>query len=207
MYLFSRQRIANPASGRAATAFAMEATQRVRDLTGRDISLWMAVFSGSPNRYAFTTMLDHLDELETTFDKLGADSGYGDFVEKGAAMFLGTAEDAVLQIVHGVPATEAPAYTTVTIAEARPDALVDGIELGVAIAQKATEITGIATSFGHAVTGPYAGCVWFTGVPDLSTLETSQAALMGNADWLALLGRAGDCYQAGARTEVWRRLV
>jgi hypothetical protein len=207
MYMFSRQRIANPASGRAAAAFAMEVTQRARDLTGRDIHLWMSAFSGPTNRFAFTTWLEHLDELETTFDKLGADSGYGDFVEKGAALFLGTAEDSLVTLLHGEPVAEMPAYTSVTIAEARADALMGGIELGIQLAQTATEATGIPTMFAHAATGPYAGCAWFTGVPDLTTLETSEAALMGNADWIALLGRAGDCYLPGARTEVWRRLV
>jgi hypothetical protein len=207
MYLFSRQRIANPASGRAATAFAREVTERVRVLTGRDIHTWVSAFSGPTNRFAFTTWLEHLDELETTFDKLGADNGYGDFVEKGAGMFLGTAEDALLQVVHGVPGDEIPSYTTVTMAEARADALVGGIELGIELAQTATAITGLPTMFVHAVTGPYAGCAWLTGVADLTALETSEAALMSNAGWLELLGRAGDCYQPGARTEVWRRLV
>lgn len=205
--MFSRQRIANPASGRAATAFVMEVTQRVRELTGRDIHVWMSSFSGPVNRFSFTTLLEHLDELETTFEKLGADNGYGDFVEKGAAMFLGTPEDTLLQVLHGAPLAEMPAYSTVTIAEARPDALMSGVELGIEIAQKATEVSGNPTMFVHAVTGPYAGCAWLTGVPDLTTLETSEATLMGNADWLALLERAGDCYQPGARSEVWRRLV
>lgn len=207
MYLFSRQRIANPASARAAMAWASEAAHRVREVSGQDINLWMSSFSGPVGRFAFTSWLEHLDEIEAVYDKLGADAGYQDFVEKGASLFIGPAEDAMMQVVHGTPTTDLPAYVQSVTAHARPDNLAGAMELGVAIAQKATELTGIQTMFAGAVTGPFDGCGWLTGVPDLATMERGNAETMASAEWQGLLASAGDAYLPGSITTVYRRLV
>jgi hypothetical protein len=207
MYLFSRQRTANPASMRTAMGWAVEACQRVTTITGSEVHLWGSVFSGPVGSVLWTVAYDHLEDLEPTGDKLMADSGYADFVEQGAAHWITPPSDALWQTVHGAPAGEPPAYISTVVAETVPGTVADAMALGAEIAETASRLTGHPTMFMAAVTGVFDGVAWSTAVPNLRAMEEGQAALQREPSWLGLLERAGRVYRHGAQTRVLRRLV
>jgi hypothetical protein len=67
-------------------------------------------------------------------------------------------------------------------------------------------VSGQSTMFAVNSTGPYGGCAWFTGSPDIDTVEAGEAALMGDPDWVKLIDRVGTAYNSDAAQALYRRI-
>jgi hypothetical protein len=207
MYLFSRRRRANPGQARAAVAMAIDSANRVNQITGLQVRPWSAVFSPEFGTIVWATFVEHLEDLETATDKLMADSSFGDFIEQSADLFTGPAEDSLMQVVHGEPRRDRPAYVATVRAECANGSIGAAMAGGVEIAEMATRITGTPTMFASGVTGPYAGVGWFTAAPDLGTLERNNAALMADATWLETIDRVGPLFLSTTASTLFRALA
>ncbi len=207
MYLFSRRRRANPAQARAAIERAVEIAGRATQITGLEIRPWSAVLSPELGTIVWATFVEHLDEIETATDKLTAETSFGDLVEQSASMFLGPAEDGLLQLVHGQPGTDRPNYVSAVRSVGVNGSLAAAMAAGVEIAEAASRITGRPTSFATSLTGAYGSVGWFTGFPDLATMEQGNAALLADPDWIALIDRVGTLFSPDTSTTVYRALA
>jgi hypothetical protein len=206
MYLFARSRNISPAKMRAAVGFAVEAASRVREVTGLTIWVWSPVLSRDISSVAWTTRVEHLDELEAADSKVMASTELGDWLEQNDALFTGPLDDTVTQVLYGTPSDEPSAYVQVARAVCANGSVTEAMGFGAEIAEAASRITGLQTMFGAGLTGSFGGIVWITGAPDLAAVETANDALAANDEWGKLVDRAGHAFQPGVAVSLRRRL-
>jgi hypothetical protein len=209
MYLFTRQRRTDPGEPLKAMEWAVEATAKAKEVTGREIDAWTAVMSPQVGTVVWSLWADHLAEIEAAGDALAADAAFMKLVEKGDDYFDGPLEDGLASLVHGAPDPDAPPpnYVVVATAVAAPGRLGAAITSGIEIADLATRVSGQDTLFVVGSTGPYGQMAWLTGAPDLATVEAGEAALMADPDWIDLLERVGTDYQPNAAQAIYRRIA
>lgn len=208
MYLFSRSRRLDPRHTRRGMAYAVEMAGKVTQTTGVEVTAWSEVFGPGVGTLAWTTMVPDLTALEQAMDKLAVDEQYWEAIDHGAEMFVGFAEDRLMQLIHGEPdPNQRPAYVQVVSASICNGCMADGVGFGIEIAQKATSVTGHQTLFAMAATGGYADVAWLTGVADIAAAEAAEAKLMADAEWIQMIdSKAGELYQPGAQQLMYRRL-
>jgi hypothetical protein len=209
MYLFTRAGRFGPGSVGEGMTFVTSITEKVHQDTGLEMHSWAATMSPELGTVVWATFVETLEELEAAQDKLAVSDSFIAMAESGSHLFVGPLEDAIAQVVTGEmdPTAPLPSYVTVARAVAVNGRLGDAMAAGVEIAEAATRIGGAATGFLVDATGPYGGCRWNTGFPDIGSLERAEAALMADPSWLQLIDRVGDCYQAGVTQSIYRRII
>jgi len=192
MYLFTRSRRMHSGRVPAAMEWVVRATEQARQITGQQIDAWTAVMSPEVG----------------TGDKLAVDAGFMRSVEESDSLFDGPISDGLATIVHGTPDLDQPGgYVAVVTATAANGRLTDAISLGIEVADAATRVGGQPTVFAIANTGGYGNVMWFTASPDIQTLEAGEAAVNTDADFLAMVDRAGTAYAPGASQTLYRKVV
>jgi hypothetical protein len=209
MYLFTRSGRFAPGGFRDAVAFVGAVTEKVNQETGLEVHAWMASMSPELGTCTWGTFVESLEELEAAEDKLAVSEPYVELTEQAAGLFAGPLSDRLASVVHGGrdPSAPVPSYVTVARAVAANGQLSHAIQGGIEIADTATRITGVTTSFLVDATGDYGGCRWVSGHPDIGSVERAEAALLADESWLALIDRIGDRYAPGASQSIYRRLV
>jgi hypothetical protein len=184
MYLFSRSARIAPGNTKAAMAWAGSVTEKVNQISGLPVGLYMQTFSPEVGRLAWSTFAPDLGALETANDKLMADDGYLSLIDSGAKFALGGADDLLSQIVYGAPDPNRPIeYVSTVTTTCTNGSVMRGVEVGVEIAQRVEKVTGLPSLFGTTVTGNYGSVGWITGYVDVAELERAQAAIAANADF------------------------
>ena len=208
MYLFTRSRRIGSPDLVGAMSWVVATTEQVRTITGHQVDAWGTVMSPDAGTIVWSLWAEHLSDIEQAADKLAAAPEYLEAVKQGDAFFEGPVVDGLSSLVHGAPDPEAEInYVSVATAVAAPGHLSDAITGGVEIAEHATRTSGQNTMFLVNATGPYGGCGWITGSPDISTVEAGETALMADPGWLKLIDRAGTAYNADAAQTMYRRIV
>jgi hypothetical protein len=184
MYLFSRQIRFGPGNTREQMEWALGQTEKVNQITGLPVNLFMQVYSPEVGRVGWSTFVPDLATLEAAGDKLNADESFVAAVDKGAAMTVGGATDTLAQVIYGEPDPNRQIeYANIVQAVCATGNVAKGMETGVALAQRAEKIIGTPTLFLADVTGTYGGVAWATGFENVQALEAAQQALNGDPDW------------------------
>ena len=209
MYLFTRAGQFRPGPVREAMAFVGAITEKVRHDGGVEVHAWQASLSPELGTVVWGLFVESLEELEALDDKLAVSDSYLELVESAAALWAGPLQDS---LADGGPRTvdpsaPLPGYVSVARARAANGHVREAMANGVEIATLASEISGVPTMFLADSTGPYGGCRWITGMPDIGTLERSEASLMADDRWLALIDRVGPSYENDATQSIYRRIV
>ena len=172
MYLFSRRARLRPGSTRESLAWATEQAERVTRISGLQVNLWSQVFSPAMGTLVWATFVPDLTALEEANDKLMVDDEYLSAIDAGAAFLEGPIDDSLLSVLAGEPDPEREvSYVASVQAVCAAGHLARGIEVGMTIAAKVTEVTGEPTMFATASTGPYGGVAWLTGYSDVASLD------------------------------------
>jgi hypothetical protein len=210
MYLFTRATRVAPGHLNDATEWAIGITEKVRQITSLPVHLWASMFSPAVGTIAWTANIESLTELEDANAKLLVDDMFVDRVRQAAELTTGQLDDSISQFVHGgtSPAGD-PGYAAVVSSVLANGAFARGIEVGVQIATRATEISGIPTSFLLGSTGTYGAVAWITTAERLADIEQGERTVNTDADFLRLVDeQAGPCYLPGATTQsIWQRLA
>jgi hypothetical protein len=208
MYLFTRTGRFQPGSIRAATEYIRAVTDKVRQETGLDVHVWAATMSPEFGTTVWGTFVDDLRRLEEAEDKLMVSESFLDLAEKGNKLLAGPLTDNLAQVVHGAPDLSGalPNYLSVARATAANGQLRAAMAGGIEIAETATRITGVPTTFMVEATGPYGGCRWASRFADLDALERAESALMADESWLEVIDRVGPAYTQDARQTILRRI-
>jgi hypothetical protein len=210
MYLFTRQGRLAPAHLQDGIEWAIAITEKVNQITSLDVGLWSPTLSPGVGRLSWGTMVESLGDLEDAEAKLLADPMYLELAARGAELTVGGIDDTTAQFVHR-PADGAAQTTHVAVVQSQlaNGGFRRGIEVGVRIAEMATEIGGLPTSFLLSSTGTYAGCAWLTNGPGLRELEAAEQAVNANPDFLTLIDEeAATCFLPGVTTQsIWRAVV
>jgi hypothetical protein len=196
MYLFSRRGRIDGGHTNESLAWATGITEKVNEITGLGVGLWMQVFSPEFGSVSWSTFLPDLATLETAGDKLAADAGYVAMTDEGAKYISGGLDDSLLQIIHGEPDPDRSVeYVSGVRAVCSTGNIANGMAVGVEIAQKAEVVTGLPTLFAADTTGPYGGVGWLTGYENIAALEGAQQALNADPSFVALVdGKAAGVY-------------
>jgi hypothetical protein len=208
MYLFTRSRRVGSPDLTGAMGWVVGLTEQVRTITGQQVDAWGSVMSPDSGTIVWSMWAEHLSDIEQAGDKLAASSEFAAALVQGDAFFDGPVVDGLASLVHGAPDPGADVnYVSVASAVAAPGHLSDAIAGGVEIAEHATRVGGQPTLFLVNATGPYGGCAWITGSPDVGVVEAGETALMADPDWLKLIDRAGTAYTPEAAQAIYRRIV
>ncbi len=161
MYLFNRQIRFGPGNTRDQMAWALGQTEKVNQITGLPVSLFMEVYSPQVGAVGWSTFVPDLAALEAAGDKLQADDSFVAATDKGAAMTVGGATDSLAQVIYGDPdPTRQIEYVTVVRAVCATGNVAKGMEAGVELAQRAEKIMSTPSLFLADVTGNYGGVAW-----------------------------------------------
>jgi hypothetical protein len=213
MYLFSRRARLSGAKFRDSMAWATSVTERVTQTTGLPVGLWNQTFSPAVGTLVWSTFVPDLATLEAANDKLMVDDAYNELVDRGNEFLIpGSVDDTLGMIIHGEPDpnrhVEYVAAVRSTISAGK---LARGIAVGVEIAQRAEQITGLPTAFLADSTGNYGGVAWLTGFANVGELERAEQTLNADQSFIELIDtQAAGVYadQPGANTQlVYRRIV
>jgi hypothetical protein len=147
------------------------------------------------------------DDLLEYGDLLAADDGFDKWSTSTDGYFSGPFSDVVSQVIHGEPTGPPAPYVNVVTGTCANGSIGEGMALGVEVAEMATTITGHTTMFTAAMFGDYGSVGWLTGVVDLAALESANAALMADPEWLKLVDRAGHAFAPGVTGSLLRRLA
>lgn len=211
MYLFYRSVRLAPGSLREQMAWATTITEKVNQIGDSPVNLWSTTFSPGSGTLAWTMFAEHLDSLEATNDKLLVDNAYLDLVEQAAKWDSGDPiEDGLLQFVLAAePSGEPPAYSSVVRATLAPGSFTTGVAIGVEIAKRAEQASGVSVDFAIATTGAYGGVAWMAGYESIAQMEQASQKLNSDPGFAAYLDKeAKTAYLAGASTQtVYRRIV
>jgi hypothetical protein len=190
MYLFSRRVRIGAGNTRNAMEWALGQTEKVNQITGLQVGLYMQVFSPEVGVIGWSTFVPDLAALEAAGDKLNADDGFVSAVDKGAALTIGGADDTLAQVIYGEPDPNRQIeYVTAVRAVCATGNIAHGLELGVEIAQRAEKITGTPTLFLADVTGIYGGVGWVSGHANVQAMEAAQQALAADPSWAKYLDK------------------
>ena len=211
MYLFTRSARLVPGRIRDAMTWAAEITEKVNQISELPVTLWRTVLSPEVGRLTWSTMTEQLAELEAVEDKLLADDGYVELVDRGAGFTNGEMDDRVASVLHA-PADFAERrveYVTVVTAQAANGQFARAVEVAIQIAEKAKAASGVDTAVTIASTGPYAELAWLSGAADLGELQRSEEAINNDPEFIQLLdGAAGEVYvQGSGQQRIVRRVL
>jgi hypothetical protein len=191
MYLFSRQIRFGPGKTREQMDWALGQTEKVNQITGLQVNLFMQVYSPEFGRVGWSTFVPDLATLEAAGDKLQADDSFVAATDKGAGMTVGGADDTLAQVIYGEPDPNRQIeYVTVVRAVCATGNVARGMEAGVELAQRAEKIMGTPALFLADVTGIYGGVAWASAYENVQALEAAQQALNGDPSWAQFVDKA-----------------
>lgn len=209
MYLYSRRARINSFDG---VAWATDTAAAFQSASGIESQVWGAVYSAGFGTIAWTSWYEDLVALEASTDALMGDAAYMAKSAEGANWMApgSPVDDELMELVAGAPDPEAnPLYVSAVRATRAGGHMVEGIGLGVEIAQRADAATGASTLFLRNVTGPYSGVAWFTGSADAAAMQAQQAALAADTGFLDFVDRSEGVYLDDVdptQSVLWRRL-
>jgi hypothetical protein len=185
-------------------------TEKVNQIAEQKFELWTPIFSPGINTLSWTTVVDDLAALTATDEKLMADSGYLELVSEGSKFNSGQGvDDALAQLVHADPsAPESSSFASVVRAVLAPGSFVDGVTLGVDIAQRAAAATGQPVHFAMSSTGAYGEVLWIGLYDTIEQVQAADGALAADADFAKLIDeKASKAYLPGQTTQMLARKV
>jgi hypothetical protein len=190
MHLFIRRARLAGGQSRAAMMWATEITDRVNQVTDLGFTLHAQVFSAEVGELVWATAVPDLATLEKGVEKLQVDDFYMAEQDRGHAFMMSPPSDILQSVVHGEMG-EIPigGYTHAVTSACTAGHISEALTNAVALAEKATAITGATTSVSLSRTGPYAGITWSTSYPGMASLEAAMEATDGDPDWMALVDR------------------
>ena len=210
MYLFTRRTRLAPEHAIDGMEWAATIAEKVNQITSLDVGVWTPMLSPGIATLSFGAAVESLTDLEDAQAKTMVDSMFLDLAKQGAQITVGGLDDQVAQFIVGGgegPATP-PSYVAVVESRITNGRFGSGVAAGAEIAQKATELGGIPTSFLLATTGTYGGVAWISAAATLKELEEGEAAVNANPDFVRLVDQRSENFVDGITTQsIWRRLV
>jgi hypothetical protein len=211
MYLYStavRSGIANPVK---VMDWALRMTQKINQISEVPTALWTSVMSPAVGSLAWTAVVSDLAVIEDTETKLAADPGYMALVDEATAlMSTDPADQMLMQLVHGDrdAASIDAHYASTVRATVAPGSMRTGIELGVDLAQKVKQITGLPTSFAVGVTGDYGAVMWVSLAETIQQVQAANEALNADEDFSKAVDKdAAKAYLPGATQTITRKVA
>jgi hypothetical protein len=118
-------------------------------------------------------------------------------------------DQSLLELINPNPdgATVNAQYATIVRARLVPGSFLAGMQLGVELAARVSQITGQPTTFATEMTGDYGGVAWISLAENIEALQAGQRSLNSNADFARRIDQeASKVFTPGTQT-VSRKIV
>jgi hypothetical protein len=209
MYLFTRQTRLTPEHAIDGMEWAVTIAEKVNQITSLNVGVWTPFLSPALGTLSFGAAVESMSDLEDAQAKTLVDPSFQDLVKQGTQITSGGLDDQLAQfIVGGTDDGSNPNYVAVVQSQLANGHFASGVAAGVEIAQKATELSGIQTSFLLGSTGTYGAVAWLSGAETIKALEDGEAATNANPDFVTLVDRVAGNFLEGITTQaIWRRVV
>lgn len=199
MYLFGRRGVLTGAP-RETIPWALDITEYVKKVSGRDVTLWSGMFGYPLGTVVWSVALESLADLDSAFGGLAEDDGYHERVAAGGAHLSGT-EDTFREVVH-VPAVELElgptAVVSTTTAVMSVGSFADAVGWGVGMAQFVEEVGGIPCMFLLDAYGDFGRVTWLAATNDSAAADAANAKVNSNDRYVAQLDEARDLFIPGS---------
>ncbi|MGI9624969.1 MAG: hypothetical protein ACR2PK_19230 [Acidimicrobiales bacterium] len=203
MLLYSRTSMLVGAPSEVMPA-AVAVTERVKDITGRDIGLWVGGPGFPVGTLNWAMRIESHSDIGDIGDALNADSKFNDLV--GAMMQYrgGDTVDAVRSLIHGTPADDLPpvgSMVSATTAQIANGNIAAAMQWGSEVAEMVTGITGSNVNFYRDLYGAFGSVSWLSGQPDGAGIDAAQAALAAAPEYLAKIDEGAPLFIPGTANQ------
>ena len=200
MHLFTRvATLTGPP--RATLGWATEMTAFVNARTAKEVGLWSVDFGLPLGTIAWSTVVDGVADLRSSFEGLMDDDGYHALVERGAEYFAVPAVDQLREVIRGDLTGSRPpigAVSTMTTAQISNGRYEEAMTWGAEMAAHVQQITSMPTMFLADMFGPFGQVTWISGAPDAAAADAARQAVNADLDYVKRLGDIGDMFLPGS---------
>ncbi len=210
MYQFARV-LTLRGDQRQTGAWAIQITEKAKELSGLDISLWTSIFGYPVGTIGWSSIVEGRAHLAQATAALAADNEYLDLVMEAADWVVDPAEDIFRRFVHGGPAEDRPpvgAVASVTEGVATGGKMADAIAWAVNMAEHATNVAGSQVALLVNAAGTFGEMAFISVYPDHAAADAAAEAVQADAGYLdKLSGAAGLFVEGSARQRLLQRLA
>ena len=199
MLLFSRQGVYE---GRMDELMpkVQAVVERVNELVDDPLSVWASVAGLPAGTLAFTGFMENHEKLGDNNTKVLADTEWWNRVGALREHSASETTDEIREIIHGSPSPENSVAWGVT-AQIAPGQIANAMGWAIEIAEKVGSMVGSETIVLWDLYGPYGQLTWITGFPDMAAVDTAQAAMAADSDYVSKLDAGGDLFVAGSGSQ------
>lgn len=199
MYLFVRTRTCAPDRMAEAAAFAGDMATRVSSVTGLELAAWQVAFGAPVGTFSWTTTVESHADLATATEKLATDAGYLDAVERGADMFVGPAEDSLVDIV-GTVGDGGHHGDVVDLVTARcaNGKMGEAMAWGMEMMQHVSGLTGRDGVFTRSMYGPWGVIGWISMADSFAQLDEATAVVASDPEYVSRIDAASHLFMPGS---------
>jgi hypothetical protein len=212
MYQWSRTARLVIGHPRDSLDWAVRITEKVNQISSARASLWTSFASPDAGVCAWSMTVEDPAEIDTIDSKLAVDNGFLSLAAESANYVAdGSVQDRLATVVYASPGATSGDFhwVQVTTTTVTPGNVRRGIELGVKIAQKANQITGMDVIFESGLTGAYGSVTWIGLADSFGQLQQGEMKLNTDTSFLELIDTEGSkAYQpVGTTVSCYRRVV
>jgi len=201
MQLFSRTRTANPEHALEAIAFSTEMAQYASQVSGLEVIPWVSVYGRPNGTVSFSARVESRAAMGAAQEKLLADPGYQKRVGEAARLFIGTAEDTLIEFLgFAGSGGNAGKYAYLVSAQCAQGKIAEAMAWGADIMNHVSKLSDLDVAFGRGLYGPWATLGWIMMADTLEQLDAADAAMSGDPTYVESLDVGGDLFVPGAAT-------
>lgn len=208
MHLFVRTRTCASDRMSEAAAFAVDIATRATGITGIELSAWQITFGEPIGTFSWVATVESHAALASAAEKLSVDTGYLDAVQSADELFVGHAEDSLIQILGtvGDGGHQGGIANTVT-ARTAAGKIGEVMSWGMEIMEHVAGVTGADGVFTRSMYGPWGTVGWISLVDSFEELDAGNAALEADPEYLAKVDAAADLFLIGSGDERQARRI
>lgn len=209
MYLFSRTSVADPAKFNDAAAFAVDISATVSSISGLEVSCWTVVYGAPLGTVVWSATVESHGAMAAASEKLLADTGYMEKVEAASDLFVGNAEDQLVDMVAMVgDGGHTGEYASVVTAQCAGGHAAEAMAFGVDILNYTAGLTGLDGVFGRSLYGAWGSVGWISLAASLDQVESANAAMAADASYAQRVDGAGSLFvETATQSRLTRRIA
>lgn len=199
MYIFSRATTLDRHQQMVAAGAAVEVAGMVTSITGLSVNVYLTRYGQPMNNLRWSCRLESQAEMQAATEKLMADGGYVEWVDKHGHLFEVAPTDMLVNVISSSGMENGPAaFYSVLTATAANGRLADAVTFGVKAQQFVADATKLSTAFTTGVYGAWGAVTWLTGASSMGDIDSIDEMMMSNPGYHELVKEAGDLFIAGS---------
>jgi hypothetical protein len=207
MYIFSRTRTVNPEHMQEAMTYSVEVAKHVTNVSGFEVYPWTSVYGMPIGTNSWSARVDSHAAMGVAQEKLLKDKGYQKLIADASRLFVGPAEDVMMEFVSASGDGKVQQFASLVSAQCAPGRISDAMGWGVDIMNHVAKVTGRNAAMVRGLYGPWATIGWITSADSLEDVDSANAAIAADAKYIQRIDEGGPLFVASsARQWLIRRL-